>query len=183
MVIIGAILGGAVATRFVPGEKTAHAAPAASGAEARVRALGLELKPPGTPSNTYVNTVRVGDMLYVSGTGPGRVDGQSFRGKLGQDLDIAQGQAAARSVGVSVLGKVRHELGSLDKVVRVVKTLGMVNAAPDFESQPKVVNGFSDLMVEVFGEAAGKGARSAVGMGSLPGNIPIEIEVIFQVRD
>ena len=129
-------------------------------------------------TNTLVNAVRVGDMLYVSGTGPGK----GVVGRLGQDYDVAQGKAAARQVGLQILAVVKAELGSLDKVERLVKTLGMVHATPDFKQHPQVINGFSDLMVEVFGEAAGKSARSAVGMSSLPGGIPVEIECIFQVR-
>ena len=101
---------------------------------------------------------------------------------MGKDLSIKEGQDAARRVGLTILAVVRAELGTLDKVVRLVKTLGMVNCPPDFTQQPQVINGFSDLMVEVFGARAGKGARSAVGMGSLPGGIPVEIECIFQVK-
>jgi hypothetical protein len=103
-------------------------------------------------------------------------------GKVGADLGLKEAQAAARRVGLITLAAVRQELGSLDRVVRLVKVLGMVNATPDFKQQPQVINGFSDLMVEVFGARAGKGARSSVGMGSLPGGIPVEIESIFQVR-
>jgi enamine deaminase RidA (YjgF/YER057c/UK114 family) len=117
-------------------------------------------------------------MLYVSGTGPGK----GVVGRLGQDYDVNQGKAAARQVGLQILAVVKAELGSLDKVERLVKTLGMVNSTPDFKQQPQVINGFSDLMVEVFGASNGKGARSAVGMSSLPGGIPVEIECIFQVR-
>jgi enamine deaminase RidA (YjgF/YER057c/UK114 family) len=124
-------------------------------------------------------------MLYVSGTGPGKdEDGKPIVGRLGkkQDLDTKQGRAAARRVGLHILAVVKAELGSLDKVQRLVKTLGMVNAASDFKEHPQVINGFSDLMVEVFGEENGKGARSAVGMSSLPSGIPVEIEAIFQIR-
>jgi enamine deaminase RidA (YjgF/YER057c/UK114 family) len=157
-------------------EKSAH------GAEEQLRKLKLELPPVAKPGATLVPAVRAGDMLYVSGHGPRKPDGTSIVGKVGQDLDVKQGREAARLIGLQVLSVVRQELGSLDKVVRLVKTLGMVNATPDFKQQPQVINGFSDLMVEVFGEKAGKGARSAVGMGSLPGGIAVEIEAIFQVR-
>jgi enamine deaminase RidA (YjgF/YER057c/UK114 family) len=146
--------------------------------EEQVRKLKLELPEVTKPTNTLVNAVRVGDMLYVSGTGPGK----GVVGRLGQDYDVEKGKAAARQVGLQILSVVKAELGSLDKVQRLVKTLGMVNAAPDFKQHPQVINGFSDLMVEVFGEEAGKGARSAVGMSSLPAAIPVEIEAIFQVR-
>jgi enamine deaminase RidA (YjgF/YER057c/UK114 family) len=134
------------------------------------------------PTNTLLSAVRVGDLLYVSGTGPGKVDGHELVGRLGQDYDVARGRAAAWHVGLQVLSVVRAELGSLDKVRRLVKTFGMVNATADFKEHPQVINGFSDLMVEVFGPEAGKGARSAVGMSSLPGGIPVEIEAVFQVR-
>jgi enamine deaminase RidA (YjgF/YER057c/UK114 family) len=147
-------------------------------AEQRLRDLKIDLPPVSKPTNTLVNAVRVGDMLYVSGTGPGK----GVVGRLGQDYDINLGKNAARQVGLQILAVVKTELGSLDKVERLVKTLGMVNAAPDFKQHPQVINGFSDLMVEVFGEDKGKGARSAVGMSSLPGGIPVEIECIFQVR-
>ena len=129
-----------------------------------------------------MSAVRVGDMLYVSGTGPGEVNGKAIAGRLGQDLDVAKGRAAARQVGLQVLSVVKAELGSLDKVQRLVKTFGMVNATADFTQHPQVINGFSDLMVELFGPEAGKGTRSAVGMSSLPGGIPVEIEAIFEVR-
>jgi enamine deaminase RidA (YjgF/YER057c/UK114 family) len=161
---------------------TADERPASTGAEERLRTLRLKLPPVTKPKATLVPAVRAGDILYVSGHGPGSVDGKPVLGKLGKDLTVKQGQAAARQVGLVILGVVRAELGSLDKVVRLVKTLGMVNCTPDFKEQPQVINGFSDLMVEVFGAKAGKGARSAVGMASLPGGIPVEVEAIFQVR-
>jgi enamine deaminase RidA (YjgF/YER057c/UK114 family) len=150
--------------------------------EERLRKLQIELPAVTKPTNTLVNAVRVGDMLYVSGTGPGQVDGKPLVGRLGQDFDVAKGRDAARRVGLQVLSVVKAELGSLDKVQRLVKTFGMVNATADFTQHPQVINGFSDLMVEVFGEDAGKGARSAVGMSSLPAGIPVEIEAVFQVR-
>jgi enamine deaminase RidA (YjgF/YER057c/UK114 family) len=153
-----------------------------AGPEEQLRKLKLELPPVGKPGATLVPAVRAGDLLFVSGFGPYRTDGKPWFGKVGKDLDLKEAQAAARSVGLRTLAAVRAELGSLDKVVRLVKTLGMVNAVPEFTQHPQVINGFSDLMVEVFGEKAGKGARSAVGMASLPGGIPVEIEAIFQVR-
>jgi enamine deaminase RidA (YjgF/YER057c/UK114 family) len=152
------------------------------GAEARLAELQLELPPAPQPVATYVTAVKHGDLLYVSGHGPLRSDKTMITGKVGADLDVAEGQAAARQTGLAILSTLRAHLGSLDKVVRLVKVLGMVNGTPEFTEQPKVINGFSDLMVDVFGEA-GKGARSAVGMGSLPGNIAVEIEAIFQVKD
>jgi enamine deaminase RidA (YjgF/YER057c/UK114 family) len=173
-----------IGLQFQPPQQTVAAEQdrGTGGAEERVRKLKLELPPVTKPTNTLVNAVRVGDMLYVSGTGPGKVNGKVLIGRLGQDYDVAQGKAAARQVGLQILSVVRAELGSLDKVQRLVKTLGMVNAHPDFQRHPEVINGFSDLMVEVFGEENGKGARSAVGMSSLPGGIPVEIECIFQIK-
>ena len=152
------------------------------GAEARLAELKLELPLAPKPVATYVTAVRQGDLLYVSGHGPLRPDGSLHLGKVGADLDGAAGQAAARQTGLAILATVRSHLGTLDKVVRLVKALGMVNATPEFADHPKVINGFSDLMVEIFGDA-GKSARSAVGMGSLPGQIAVEIEAIFEVRD
>src|SRR6516225_7225419 len=154
--------------------------------EEQVRKLKLKLPPVSEPTNTLVNAVQVGNLLFVSGTGPGKVDGKAVVGRLGGwplgTLQVKEGQAAARLVGLQMLSVVKQKLGSLDKVKRLVKTLGMVNAAPDFKQHPQVINGFSDLMVEVFGPEAGKGTRSAVGMSSLPGGIPVEIEAIFEVR-
>lgn len=151
--------------------------------EEQIKKLKLELPPIAKPGAAIlVPTVRTGDLLFVSGHGPTPVDGKPVVGKVGVDMDVKQAREAARNVGLRILSVVRNELGSLDKVVRLVKTLGMVNATPDFKDQPAVINGFSELMVQVFGDKAGKGTRSAVGMGSLPGGIPVEIEVIFQVK-
>ena len=153
----------------------------AGGHEARLRESKITLPPPPSPVANYVPAVQVGNILYVSGTGSRRPDGTFIQGKVGKDLTKEEAYDAARIAGLRVLSTVRNTLGSLDRVVRVVKVLGMVNAVPEFEEQPAVVNGFSDLMVEIFGEEAGKAARSAVGMGSLPFNIPIEVESIFEV--
>ncbi len=152
------------------------------GADARLAELKLELPPAPKPVATYVTALRVGDLLYVSGHGPLRPDGSLHTGKVGADVSLEDGKAAARQTGLAILSTLRSHLGSLDHVVRLVKVLGMVNCTPEFVDQPKVINGFSDLMVEVFGEA-GKGARSAVGMGSLPGNMAVEVEAIFQIMD
>jgi enamine deaminase RidA (YjgF/YER057c/UK114 family) len=149
--------------------------------ETRIQELHLTLPEPPKPVAKYKTAVLVGNMLYVSGHGPTKTDGKSIEGKVGSELTPQQGKDAARNVGLAILSTVRHTLGSLDKVKRLVKTLGMVNSTPDFRGQPTVINGFSELMAEVFGEDAGVGARSAVGMGSLPGNIPVEIECIFEV--
>jgi enamine deaminase RidA (YjgF/YER057c/UK114 family) len=123
--------------------------------------------------------VQTGNLLYTAGAGPGPT---SPRGKVGRDLTVEQGYQAAREVGLNLLAVARESLGSLDKVKRVVKVLGMVNSAEGFGDQPKVINGFSDLMVEVFGEEIGKHARSAVGMAELPSNIPVEIEMVLEVE-
>jgi enamine deaminase RidA (YjgF/YER057c/UK114 family) len=155
----------------------------AQGAESRLKELGITLPAPPSPVATYVPAVKVGNLLFVSGHGPAAAPDKKLNaGKVGRDLTLEEGRAAARLVGLNVLASVRNTLGSLDRVVRVVKVLGMVNAAPDFTQQPQVVNGFSDLMVEIFGQDRGKGARSAVGMGSLPNNIPVEVEAIFEVE-
>lgn len=150
-------------------------------AEARIAELKLILPPPPKPVATYLPCVQVQELVYVSGHGPLKADKTMITGRVGADLTEAQGKEAARAVGLAVLASLKNHLGSLDRVVRLVKTLGMVNAAPDFQNHPSVINGFSDLMVEVFGEP-GKGARSAVGMGSLPGNIAVEVEAIFEVK-
>jgi enamine deaminase RidA (YjgF/YER057c/UK114 family) len=152
------------------------------GAEARLKELNITLPPPGTPMANYVGAVRVGPLLFVSGHGPIRTDGKpSARGKLGRELSVEQGYKVAREVGLNLLATTRASLGSLDRVKRVVKVLGMVASAEGFNEQPKVINGFSDLMVEVFGDA-GKHARSAVGMAELPVGIPVEIEMILEVE-
>jgi enamine deaminase RidA (YjgF/YER057c/UK114 family) len=151
-------------------------------AEARLKELNITLPPPGTPMANYVGAVRVGPLLFLSGHGPLRSDGKpSARGKLGRELTVEQGYKVAREVGLNLLATARASLGSLDRVKRVVKVLGMVASAEGFGEQPKVINGFSDLMVEVFGDA-GKHARSAVGMAELPMGIPVEIEMILEVE-
>ena len=152
------------------------------GAEARLKALGIDLPAMPAPMGNYVRSVRVGGLLFLSGHGPSRDGKMAYVGKVGRDLSIEEGQQAARLVGLNLLASVRASLGSLDQVKRVVKVLGMVNATDDFGDQPKVMNGFSDLMVEVFGDA-GRHARSAVGMGSLPGGIAVEIEMIVEVAN
>ena len=151
-------------------------------AEAKLTELGIELPAPPSPVGNYVGGVRVGNLLFMSGCGPRKPDNSSITGKVGRDLNTEQGYDAARLVGLNMLANVRDQLGSLDKVRRVVKVLGMVNADPEFKEHPKVINGFSDLMVEVFGDP-GRGGRSAVGMGSLPGQIAVEVEMILEVAD
>ena len=149
--------------------------------EAVLAKMGIELKTPTAPVANYVNVVRSGNLIFLSGKGPSKEDGSYITGKVGKDLSIEEGYEAARLTGINQLGVLKAELGNLNRVKRIVKTFGMVNSTPEFESQPEVINGFSDLMVAVFGER-GKHARSAVGMGSLPRNIAVEIEVIVEVE-
>lgn len=150
--------------------------------ETRIQEMHLTLPTPPKPMAKYKPAVLAGNMLYVSGHGPCKLDEKSpIAGRVGKDLTVDQGIEAARLVGLNILATVRNTLGSLDKVKRLVKTLGMVSCTENFTDQPKVINGFSNLMAEVFGEDNGVGARSAVGMGSLPANIPVEIECIFEV--
>lgn len=152
------------------------------GAEARVAELGLELPPAPKPVAMYSTAVRQGNLIYVSGHGPLKSDGTLIYGKVGADMDLEGGKAAARQVGLAILATLRAHLGSLDKVERLIKSLGLVNCTDTFTQQPMVINGYSELMRDVFGEP-GIGARSAVGTNALPGGIPVEIEAIFQVKD
>jgi enamine deaminase RidA (YjgF/YER057c/UK114 family) len=145
-------------------------------AEKRLKALGIQLGPVTPPVANYVNAVRTGNLLFLAGKGPAG----GVSGIVGKDMSPEQAYGHARTVGLNLMAVMKDELGSLDRVKRIVKVLGMVNAVPGFGDQPKVINGCSDLFVEVFGER-GKHARSAVGMGSLPNNIPVEIEVIVEV--
>ena len=150
--------------------------------EARLQELQLQLPPAPQPVAVYKPLVVVDRLAYVSGHGPLRSDRTLITGVVGRDLTLEAGKAAARQVGLAILATLRERLGSLDKVKRVVKVLGMVNTAPDFYDHPKVINGFSELLVEIWGPDDGVGARSAVGMGPLPGNIAVEIEAIFELR-
>ncbi len=149
-------------------------------AEARLEELGLELPEPPNPMAVYVTFVQTGNLVYTSGHGPFLPDGGMIVGKVGLDLDIEAGREAARVTGMGLLATLRNNLGSLDRVTRIVKVLGMVNCPPEFTEQPAVINGCSELFGEVFGDA-GVHARSAVGLGSLPMNIAVEIEVIVEV--
>ena len=151
-------------------------------AETKLKEKGIVLATPGKPVANYVNAVRVGNLLYLAGKGPTKPDGTNITGKVGKDLTIEQGYEAARLTAINHLAVLKAELGSLNKVKRIVKVLGMVNCTEDFKDQPKVVNGYSDLMVEIFGDK-GKHARSAVGMYALPSNIAVEVEVIVEVED
>ena len=150
--------------------------------EEKLKALGLELPPTPRPGGIYKPLLIQRDLVYVSGHPPVRQDGTWVLGRVGADLTLEQGQAAARQVGLAILATLRASLESLDRVSRLVKLLGMVNSTPDFADHPKVINGCSELFVEVFGEERGIGTRSAVGMGSLPRNIAVEIEAIFEIE-
>jgi enamine deaminase RidA (YjgF/YER057c/UK114 family) len=150
-------------------------------ADARIDELKLQLPPAPKPVGVYFPLVQAGNIAYVSGHGPNLPDGATICGRVGDDLTEEQGKHAARQVGLTVLATLKAQLGSLDRVNRILKVLGMVNAAPDFQRHPQVINGFSELMVEVFGTDKGLGARSAVGAVSLPGNIAVEVDAIFEV--
>ncbi|HYT61984.1 MAG TPA: RidA family protein [Haliangiales bacterium] len=149
--------------------------------ESRLDELKLELPPAPKPVAVYKPLVVCGNLAYLSGHGPLKPDKTLITGRVGADLDLDAGKAAARQTGLAILATLRGELGSLDRVKRVIKVLGMVNCTPDFLDHPKVINGCSELFADVFGKENGIGARSAVGMGSLPGNIAVEIEAVFEI--
>ena len=149
--------------------------------EQRLKELGIELARPTSPIANYVNAVRTGNLLYLAGKGPGLPGKPLPTGKVGRDFTIEQGYGFARETGLSLIAVMKAELGDLDRVRRIVKVLGMVNAIPEFGHQPEVINGCSDLFVEVFGDA-GRHARSAVGMGSLPNGMSVEIEGIIAIK-
>lgn len=151
-------------------------------AEARVRELKLELPAAPKPVAVYKPLVIAGNMAYVSGHGPLKTDKSVITGRVGADVDLEGGKNAARQTGLAILATLRAHLGSLDRVARVIKVLGMVNSTPEFKDHPSVINGCSELFADVFGPENGIGARSAVGMGSLPGNIAVEIEAIFEIK-
>ncbi|HUG20839.1 MAG TPA: RidA family protein [Planctomycetaceae bacterium] len=151
-------------------------------ADAKLAELGIELPPAPKPAGVYNPLVQTGNLIFVSGHGPLKSDGTMITGKVGSDLSEAEGKAAARQTGLALLATIRNQLGSLDKVKRIIKVLGMVNATHDFATHPSVINGCSELFVELWGEN-GRAARSAVGMGSLPGNISVEIELIAELAD
>ena len=148
--------------------------------ELKIKELGLELPPAPKPMGVYKPVLVIGNFLYVSGQGPLKPDGTLIKGKVGADLSLEEGKMAARQVGLAMLSTIKVNIGDLNKIRRLVKTLGMVNSAPDFEQHPVVINGFSQLMADIFGEDNGVGVRSAVGM-ILPGNIAVEIEAMFEL--
>ncbi|MBR9998790.1 MAG: RidA family protein [Cyclobacteriaceae bacterium] len=149
--------------------------------EQRLEKLKLELPPAPEPMGVYRPFLIVGNLAYVSGHGPFTTSGNLIKGRIGADIDMDAGKAAAKQVGLSILSTLRHNLGTLNRIKRVIKVLGMVNAAENFQKHPYVINGCSELFAEVFGEENGIGVRSAVGMGSLPDNIPVEIEAVFEL--
>ncbi|WP_299798244.1 RidA family protein [uncultured Maribacter sp.] len=150
--------------------------------EAILDSLGIVLRDQGIPVANYVHVARTGNLLFLAGKGPKQANGENIIGKLGDSLTIDQGYQAAREVGINQLSVLKAELGNLNKVKRIVSVHGMVNASPDFKDHSKVINGYSDLMVAVFGEK-GKHARAAVGMGSLPGNMAVEVEMVVEVYE
>ena len=153
-----------------------------SNIDQKLESLGLSLPTPKPSVGIYKSCLTIGSMVYVSGHVSMNTDGSYINGKLGKDLSDEQGKKAALQCGLAILGSLKTHLGSLDKVKRVIKLLGMVNAIPDFRNHPQVINGCSELYVQLWGEENGKGVRSAVGMGSLPGNVAVEIEGIFEIE-
>jgi len=149
--------------------------------EEKLKNLNIILPAPSSPVANYVKYVRTGNLIFLSGHGPAKADGSYITGKLGRDLSIEEGYAAAKQTGISLLATLKDAVGDLSKVKRIVKVLGMVNGTDGFTDQPKVINGFSDLMVAIFGDK-GKHARSAVGMASLPMNMAVEIEMVVEVE-
>ena len=151
-------------------------------AEQRFAQLGLKLPPAPTPLGVYKPCLVVGNFLYVSGHGTVKDDKSLIIGRIGKDMDQEQGKLAAQQVGLAILSTIKTHIGSLDKVKRVIKVLGMVNCVPEFEKHPFIINGCSELFAKVWGEENGVGVRSAVGFGSLPDNIPVEIEAMFELH-
>jgi enamine deaminase RidA (YjgF/YER057c/UK114 family) len=151
-------------------------------AEDRLKELNLELPPAPKPVGIYKPVVVIGGLAYTSGHGPLKSDGSFITGRLGAGLDIAAGKAAARQTGLALLASLRAALGTLDRVDRVINVLGMVNCTPEFEEHPRIIDGCSELFADLWGAENGIGARSAVGMNSLPKNIAVEIEAIFALK-
>ncbi|MDE2731793.1 MAG: RidA family protein [Bacteroidota bacterium] len=151
--------------------------------ETRLEELGITLGPPPQPVANYVSSVRSGNLVFLAGHGPRLPEGGYVAGKIGPEMSVEEGYEAARLTGIALLASLKAEIGDLNKVVRIVKATGMVNTTPDFTDHPAVINGFSDLMVDVFGPERGKHARSAIGMSSLPINIAVEIEMIVEVTE
>ena len=151
-------------------------------ADERFENLGLNLPPAPAPAGVYKPCITQGNLLYVSGHGPVNSDSTLMYGRIGLDIDIEEGKLAARQVGLTILATIIENIGSLDKIKRVIKVLGMVNCTSDFTKHPYVINGCSELFAAIWGEENGVGVRSAVGFGSLPNNIPVEIEALFELK-
>ena len=149
--------------------------------EKRLEELGITLPPPARPVANYVTTVQTGNLVFTSGHGPGSGEGKIYKSQLGADATVEEGYQSAKQVAINLISTLKNALGDLDRIKRVVKVVGFVNSAPTFTAQPAVVNGASDLFVEVFGDK-GKHARSAVGMSQLPGGIPVEIEIVVEIE-
>jgi enamine deaminase RidA (YjgF/YER057c/UK114 family) len=171
--LVCSALGFAATSSYLPAQT-------AAGPEAQLKEKNITLPSVPPPVANYVDSVRVGNLLFLAGNTAGA--DWKFKGKVGKDITVQEGYETARQVGLIMLAKVRAALGSLDRVKRIVKVLGMVNSSEGFGDQPRVVNGFSDLMVEVFGAEIGKHARSAVGMQALPSNSAVEVEMIVEVE-
>lgn len=186
LLVTAGAFGGAIGPwalrREFESQVTAGDQPAGEDFDRKVRELGIVLPPQSKPVAVYVPAVITGNLLYTAGHVPRSADGKLLPGRVGSDMTTQQGAEAARAVGLAILTTVVQSLGTLNRVARLVKVLGMVNCTPEFTDQPLVINGFSELMVQIFGEQTGKAARSAVGMGSLPGNVPVEIEAIFEIH-
>ena len=150
--------------------------------EDKLNAMGIELPTPGKPGGNYLSAVRTGNLVFLAGVGPRQPNGELMLGKLGRNLTVEQGYEAAKWCAVASLGNLKAAIGDLDKVVRFVKVLGMVNAEPDFTQPPAVINGYSDLIVELFGDR-GRHARSAVGLATLPNGMAVEVEAVVEVAD
>ncbi len=151
--------------------------------EEKIKALGIELFTPATPSANYVKAVRTGNLVFLAGHGSCDGAGNCTTGTVGSDLSVEEGNAAARLTAINLLSSLKAEIGDLNKVKRIVRVFGMVNSAPDFYDQSKVINGCSDLLVEIFGAQKGKHARAAVGMVSLPINLAVEIEMVVEIEE
>ena len=186
LLLIALALPLAVVAQQKPSKKAKTASPAplpAIDPEAKLKEMGIVLPKLNPPTGMFSRAVRTGNLVFLSGHVPAaRPDGSRITGRLGQDLSIEQGQEAAKLCGVALLASLKEEIGDLKKVRRIVKVLGMVNSTPDFTEQPQVMNAFSGMMIEIFGER-GRHARSAVGMAALPGNVPVEIEMIVEVDE
>ena len=177
---VGALSGSALAGAARSAEAAIAAVTGGSNAEQRLRELGIRLPEVDMQQSAIVPAVEVGNLLFVSGHGPRGEDGNYIIGKVGAELTAEQGTAAARACAMTMMAALRMQLGSLDRITRVVKALGMVNSAPTFTGQPAVVNGFSNAWIELLGDR-GRGARSAVGVASLPQNWAVEVEAIFEI--